>query len=242
MKQLFFLLMILVMSHLSAFADGGNTGHSYFNSVVVMFNEGKYNNAKDGFQICIDKFSAVVSEKNCREYIRLCEEKIEDSKRKAAAERAAIERAAVAEREAKAKAIQKRVEDRLVRVESNAYLFGKEYDMHSAVKGVLSDAGFKLTDNTNASRWTVYITCCAYEDDEVPKTDLNGSYLEYWSGINARVKIVDDINDNIIYENEILDEYGNDFCDWDKSYNKAALNVYAQLKDYIGRIIVKRIK
>lgn len=160
---------------------------------------------------------------------------------RAAAERAAAERAA-AELEARK---QKRIESQLVRVESNAYLFDREYDLRSSVAGALSDAGFNQTDNPNDSRWSVYVTAVAYEDDIVEKPYLknNKKYYdnEYWSGVNVRVKIVDDINGNIIYENEILDGRG-DYAFYNKSFEKAAEDCYEALKPKLGEVIVNNLK
>ena len=159
----------------------------------------------------------------------------------AAAERAAAERAA-AELEARK---QKRIESQLVRVESNAYLFDREYDLRSSVAGALSDAGFNQTDNPNDSRWSVYVTAVAYEDDIVEKPYLknNKKYYdnEYWSGVNVRVKIVDDINGNIIYENEILDGRG-DYAFYNKSFEKAAEDCYEALKPKLREVIVNNLK
>lgn len=231
-----------------------------------------FEKAKEGFKICqnlcekslfnvLDKDDLKRRIAECDDAIRLKrqqeKDELETAKREAAeraraaaakrsaAERAAAERAAAERATAELEARkQKRIESQLVRVESNAYLFDREYDLRSSVAGALSDAGFNQTDNPNDSRWSVYVTAVAYEDDIVEKPYLNNKKYydnEYWSGVNVRVKIVDDINGNIIYENEILDGRG-DYAFYNKSFEKAAEDCYEALKPKLGEVIVNNLK
>lgn len=238
------------------------------NDAIALFEK-----AQEGFEICknlcekslfkqLDKDDLKRWIAKCEDEIRLKRQQEIDEQEKikheaverakvAAAERAAAERA-VAERAAAERAAaelearkQKRIESQLVRVESNAYLFDREYDLRSSAAGALSDAGFNQTDNPNDSRWSVYVTAVAYEDDieKKPYLENNKKYYdnEYWSGVNVRVKIVDDINGNIIYENEILDG-GGDYAFYNKSFEKAAEDCYEALKPKLGEVIVNNLK
>lgn len=232
-----------------------------------------FEKAQEGFKICknlceksifkqLDKDDLKIWIAKCEDEIRLKRQQEKDEQEEAkrlaverervaaakcaAAKRAAAERAAVERLEAELKEKrQKRIEGQLVRVESNAYLFDREYDLRSSVTGALSDAGFNQTDNPNDSRWSVYVTAVAYEDDlvEKPYWKNNKKYYdnEYWSGVNVRVKIVDDINGNIIYENEILDGRG-DYAFYNKSFEKAAEDCYEALKPKLGEVIVNNLK
>ena len=68
------LTIILLMAFLPLFAKAdGEPGTVYFNHVVDLYEAGQYDQAKLGFSVCIEKFSAVVSVQNCKEYIRLCD-------------------------------------------------------------------------------------------------------------------------------------------------------------------------
>ena len=231
MKHVFALFSVLVLSIGVLMAD--NIGRDYYDHVVQLYNQGDYDNAKLGFQFCIDKFKADVSEQNCNEYIRLCNEhiaarqaailkKIEEAKRAAAAERKALE-----------EQTKKRIEDRLVYISTDAFIFDRQYStMHSAIKGYLSDAGFEFTDDPELAYWSVYVTAVAYELDYVEEEDF------YPSAVDACVKIVNEIGKGkIVYENELTNK-GTDIY----SYAQAARKAYQGVNERIGEEVVSKIK
>ena len=77
MKRILFLLSIILP--VCAFADQ-EPGIKYFNDMVALYEKGEYENAKIGFEYCIDHFSSVVSEKNCSYYILECDKKINNKR------------------------------------------------------------------------------------------------------------------------------------------------------------------
>lgn len=129
---------------------------------------------------------------------------------------------------------QKRIEDKLVYVLSDAYIFDRKYsDMHSAIKGHLSDAGFKFTDDHERAYWSVYITAAAYEYDY---SKVEGGV--YYSIVTACVKVVNEIDGNN-YENEIeTDQYGH----YLSNYEAAKLAYKEELNQRLGELIANKLK
>lgn len=218
MKHLFALLSVLMLSIGVLMAD--NIGRDYYDHVVKLYNQGEYEQAKQGFMLCLNNFKADVSERYCNEYIQLCDKQI------------AACRAAWAAHEAKR---QKRIEDKLIYVSSDAYIFDTPYsDMHRAIKGYLSDAGFEFTDDPELAYWSVYVTAVAYELNYVEDEGF------YRSAVNVCVKIVNEIDDGkTVYENEIPENVGINIF----SYAQAARNAYQkEVNKKIGELIVSKIK
>lgn len=241
MKHVFALFSVLVLSIGVLMAD--NIGRDYYDHVVQLYNQGDYDNAKHGFQFCIDKFNADVSVQNCNEYIRLCNKHIAARQAAVLEKKKAAERAAAAERKALEEQTKKRIEDRLVYISTDAFIFDRQYStMHSAIKGYLSNAGFNFTDDPEKAYWSVYVTACAYEygQNDLPMTSGVGKL--YNSAVGASIKIVDNISDRNIYENEISGEYDRNYRDKDSSYYKAAMKVYTRINSKLGELIENNLK
>lgn len=133
---------------------------------------------------------------------------------------------------------QKRIEDKLVFVSSDAFIFDRKYDLHSSVERALSDDGFKLTDDPEKARWSVYITAMAYEVGTEYITTSHGEEQIYLSNVDALVIIADNVEDNLIFEGDI--EYNDN--DFGINYQGSAQAVFTQLKKEIASTISNKFK
>lgn len=233
MKHLFALLSVLMLSIGVLMAD--NIGRDYYDHVVKLYNQGEYEKAKQGFMLCLNNFKADVSERYCNEYIQLCDKQIAARRAAALEEKQATEHAAAAVRAAHEAKWQKRINDRLIYVSSDAYIFDTQYsNMHRAIKGYLSDAGFEFTDDPELAYWSVYVTAVAYELNYVEDEGF------YRSAVDVCVKIVNEIDKGkIVYENELPENIGTNIF----SYAQAARNAYQKnVNKRIGELVVSKIK
>lgn len=215
-----------------------------FDKAKRLYANGQYELAKEKFKYCLDYSGGMVKTENINEYIADCDKEINArlQARNAAIKRAA--RAKAAEKAAFEAAQRKRREASLIKIGTDVSIFEKDFhgayeDVPLAVKGALTEAGYRLTDDTNAARWSVYVTAYAYEDDRDEKPDLNGTFTRYWAGVKAHVRITDEMEGLLLYENEVVMEPDRD--DWHTSYDKAAALTFKKLKKEIGKIIVERI-
>lgn len=224
MKRLV-LLIISVFIGIVAYADG----IEYFEHVKSLYQQGRYEEAKQGFVSCKTYYSDELNVSSINEWIRLCESKINErnvaiqARRQAEiteTKRRADEARLAAERKAYEVKQQERIEKKLLYISSNAFLFDKEYlGMHQAIKGYIADnSEQRFTDDPESAYWCVYITANAYEYRE---TKNNRGESTFYSNVIAYVKIVDEITQEIIYEGEIEDSLGDYYC-----YENAAKNVY----------------
>lgn len=223
------LLLIAMLSTINVFA--GNP--KIYEDAKTWYAHEQYEKAIQGFELCKIRYSNVLDEEDLNSWISKCNDGIRLRKAKLAKERKAAARSATEAAAAVAKR-QKRIEDKLVYVSSDAYIFDTQYsDMHRAIKGYLSDAGFEFTDNPELAYWSVYVTALAYELNIAPE----GFYR---SAVDVCVKIVNEIdNGRIIYENEIPQNIGSDIF----SYAQAARNAYQkETNKKIGELIVSKIK
>lgn len=226
MKHLFLLLISWLIA-LNAFAGG----IQYFEHVKSLYAQERYTEALQGFKICLNLYSDELDVEDLNNWISKCNERI-TQKQKETQERIknqtfAAERKAVYNRKQR-----EREEKKLILVSTNAMALDADYPaMQSAIKGFLSDAGFKFTDNQELACWSVYVTAkayeCAYSEDE----------QVYYSSVNACVKIENNISGEIVYENEISDVIGYNI----HSYAKAVPSAYKKLNKELGEIIVKNI-
>lgn len=162
------------------------------------------------------------------------------AERRAAEERLAKEEERIRQKQAEeleAKR-QKRIEDKLVFVSSDAFIFDRKYDLHSSVERALSDDGFRLTDDPEKARWSVYITAMAYEVGTEYITTSHGEEQIYLSNVDALVKIADNVKDDLIFEGNI--EYNHK--DIGINYQKSAQEVFTQLKKDISSTISNKFK
>ncbi|WP_298062021.1 hypothetical protein [uncultured Rikenella sp.] len=226
----FILLLITMLSTINVFA--GNP--KIYEDAKTWYAQEQYEKAIQGFELCKIRYSNVLDEEDLNSWISKCNNGIRLRKAKLTKERKAAARSAV-EAAASAAKKQKRIEDELVYVSSDAYIFDTQYaDMHRAIKGYLSDTGFEFTDNPELAYWSVYVTALAYELNYVEDEGF------YRSAVDVCVKIVNEIdNGKIVYENEIPENIGIDIF----SYAQAARKAYQKkINKKIGELIVSKIK
>lgn len=232
MKRLV-LLVISVSLGVIAYADG----IEYFEHVKLLYQQGRYEEAKQGFVSCKTYYSDELNVSSINEWISLCQSKINE--RNAAIQARRQAETAEATRKAYEAKQQERIEKKLLYVSSNAFIFNKEYTgMHQAIKGYLSDAGFKFTDDIESAYWSVFITANAYEFNYV-KEEQTG-----YSVVNACVKVTNEITKEIIYENELLGNpcgFPDLSGDVKVAYQRAAVNAYKKINQKLGELIVKTI-
>lgn len=137
---------------ITALADGPE----YFRHVRGLYEQGRYEEAIQGFGICKWLYSDELSTQNIDEWITKCNKGIEDRKAAAAAKRAraaAAERAAIEERKAA------RLKNKLVYIKTDVWTLDSPYPQYSSdIIGHLEDAGYHFTDNQEDALWSVYIT------------------------------------------------------------------------------------
>lgn len=220
------LLLISLLFTVNVFA--GNP--KIYEDAKTWYAQEQYEKAIQGFEFCKIRYKISDADEwisKCHEGIRLRKER--QLKAQEAAARSAAEKAAAAAKR------QKRIEDKLIYVSSDAYIFDTPYsDMHRAIKGYLSDAGFEFTDDPELAYWSVYVTAVAYELNYVEDEGF------YRSAVDVCVKIVNEIdNGKTTYENEISENVGINIF----SYAQAARNAYQkEVNKKIGELIVSKIK
>ena len=206
MKRLAILIISMFIS-VSAYADG----LEYFDHVKSLYQQGRYDEAMQGFISCKTYYSAELNVSSVNEWIALCQTKIDEKnaaikakrnakiaedKRKADAARAEAERKAY---EAKQ---QERIEKQLLYVSSNAFIFDKEYTgMHQAIKGYIADnSNYRFTNDLDMAYWSVYVSANAV-DCLVQELGDVGKY--FTANVVAYVTVKNEITGEIIYEGEV---------------------------------------
>ena len=232
MKRLV-LLIISVFIGVVAYADG----IEYFEHVKSLYQQGRYEEAKQGFVSCKTYYSDELNVSSINEWIRLCQSKINERKVAIQAKRQA--EIAEAKRKAYEAKQQERIEKKLLYVSSNAFIIDKEYTgMHQAVKADISknDPKQRFTDNPEDAYWSVYITARIDRQEEA-KSAFDPNIIQHYSLVVAYVKIVDNISDVTLYDGEIADVKGGGF-------NRKVADEYAykELSKKVGSIIVEQLK
>ena len=203
MKRLV-LLIISVFIGIVAYADG----IEYFEHVKSLYQQGRYEEAKQGFVSCKADYSDEVNVASINEWISLCQSKITErnaaiqAKRQAEiaeAKRKADEARLAAERKAYEVKQQERIEKKLLYISSNAFLFDKEYlGMHQAIKGYIADnSEQRFTDDPEMAYWCVYVTANAHE------YSIDNGGIHY-SHVVAYIKISKEIARENVYAREIV--------------------------------------
>lgn len=235
MKRLV-LLIISVFIGIVAYADG----IEYFEHVKSLYQQGRYEEAKQGFVSCKTYYSDELNVSSINEWISLCQSKINErnaaiqAKRQAEiaeTKRRADEARLAAERKAYEVKQQERIEKKLLYISSNAFLFDKEYlGMHQAIKGYIADnSEQRFTDDPEMAYWCVYITANAYEYSHINEV--------YNANVVAYIKVVDAITNEIIYEGETYIRKGSS-----RGYEYAAQLAYSiSNKDNIVKIVGTKI-
>lgn len=208
------ILLISIFINVTAYADG----IQYFDHVRSLYEQGRYEEAIQGFTACKKLYYEELDMTSIDNWISKCNIKIKE--RNAAIQARRQAEMAEAKRKAYEVKQQERMEKKLLYVSSNAFLFDKKYfGMHQAIKGYIADnSEQRFTDDPESAYWCVYITANAYEYRE---TKNNRGESTFYSNVIAYVKIVDEITQEIIYEGEIEDSLGDYYC-----YENAAKNVY----------------
>lgn len=149
------LSFLSVLFSISAFADGGQ----YFQHVKSLYNQGKYEEARLGFQNFKTYYPDDKDSQNADYWINECTSKIE-AKAKAAKE--ARERRARADVAAK-KALQQRRDKCLIYLSSDALnLDGREYDLSKVIiKKVQDETGLLFTTNPDDAFYYAYVSAFA---------------------------------------------------------------------------------
>lgn len=240
MKKLGILLISILMS-VSAYADG----IQYFDYVRFLYEQGRYEEAIQGFTACkklyydeldvasidnwIGKCNIKIKERNAAIQARRQAE-IADAKRRADESRLAEERKAYEARQ------QERKERELLYVSSNAFIFDKEYTgMHQAIKGYIAEnSEQRFTDNSEMAYWCVYITANAYEYSHINEV--------FNSNVVAYIKVVNAITNDVIYEGETYIRKGSS-----RGYEYAAQLAYSisnkdNIVKRVGTKILEQLK
>ena len=225
MKRLV-LLIISVFIGVVAYADGVE----YFEHVKSLYQQGRYEEAKQGFVSCKTYYSNELNVSSINEWIRLCQSKINERKVAIQARRQA--EIAEAKRKAYEAKQQERIEKKLLYVSSNAFIFNKEYTgMHQAIKGYIAEnSEQRFTDDPEMAYWCVYITANAHEystDDH----DI------HYSNVVAYIKITNEITKEAIYESEVIVKGGSRM-----NYTVAAEKAYRNINKDIGSKIIEQLK
>lgn len=228
MKRLV-LLIISVFIGIVAYADG----IKYFEHAKSLYQQGRYEEAKQGFVSCKTYYSDELNVSSIDNWISMCQSKINERNAAVQAKRQAEMAKArlAAERKAYEVKQQERIEKKLLYVSSNAFIFNKEYTgMHQAIKGYIADnSEQKFTDDPEMAYWCVYITANAYEYSHINEV--------YNANVVAYIKVVDAITNEIIYEGETYIRKGSS-----RGYEYAAQLAYSiSNKDNIVKIVGTKI-
>lgn len=170
-KILIFLFLSIVPQVLKAEKE---PGLEYFNHIMYLYESGQYENAKMGFSYCIEKFSAVVSIENCKNYIDFCDQQLERKRQEQQKLRLAKEKAAKAEREAFLQKERDRIDNKLIFINADARTLDSDYSQfsYSIVDG-LTDAGYRFTDKQEEALWSIYIMATANKKNPDDYNDKN---------------------------------------------------------------------
>lgn len=221
--------MISILISVTAYADG----IQYFDHVRSMYEQGRYEEALQGFTACKKLYYDELDIASIDKWINTCNSKIKERNAAVQAKRQAeIAKAKLAEeRRAHEEKQKKIVEKKLLFISSNAFLFDKEYTgMHQAIKGYIADnSEQKFTDDPEMAYWCVYITANAYEYSHINEV--------YNANVVAYIKVVDAITNEIIYEGETYIRKGSS-----RGYEYAAQLAYSiSNKDNIVKIVGTKI-
>lgn len=223
------ILMISILISVTAYADG----IQYFDHVRSMYEQGRYEEALQGFTACKKLYYDELDIASIDKWINTCNSKIKERNAAVQAKRQAeIAKAKLAEeRRAHEEKQKKIVEKKLLFISSNAFLFDKEYTgMHQAIKGYIADnSEQRFTDDSEMAYWCVYVTANAYE--------YNMSNDTYFSNVTAYIKITNEITKETIYENEVVEKGGSSM-----SYTVAAEKAYRNINKNIGIRIIEQLK
>lgn len=225
MKRLV-LLIISVFIGIVAYADG----IEYFEHVKSLYQQGRYEEAKQGFVSCKTYYSDELNVSSINEWIRLCQSKINERKAAIQAKRQA--EIAEAQRKAYEAKQQERIEKKLLYVSSNAFIFNKEYTgMPQAIKGYIADnSEQRFTDDPEMAYWCVYVTANAHEYS----IDNGGIHHSH---VVAYIKISNEITKETIYESEVVVKGGSSM-----NYTVAAEKAYRNINKDIGSKIIEQLK
>lgn len=236
MRRRLFIVFIGMLINLSAFADG----IKYFEHVKSLYEQGRYEEAIQGFTACQNLYSDELDVVSLNDWIGKCRTKISErnteiqakkqaeiaeTKRKVAETRLAEERKAYEARQKEKK------EKKLLFVSSNAFLFDKEYTcMHQAIKGyIANNSSQKFTDNSDEACWCAYVTANAYEYSHT------GNNI-FYSNVVAYIKVIDEITNETIYEDEIIVRRGSSI-----NYKVAAETAYRNINIEIGSKLLQQL-
>lgn len=225
MKRLV-LLIISVFIGVVAYADG----IEYFEHVKSLYQQGRYEEAKQGFVSCKTYYSDELNVSSINEWIRLCQSKINERKAAIQAKRQA--EIAEAQRKAYEAKQQERIEKKLLYASSNAFIFNKEYTgMPQAIKGYIADnSEQRFTDDPEMAYWCVYVTANAHE------YSIDNGGIHY-SHVVAYIKISNEITKETIYESEVVVKGGSSM-----NYTVAAEKAYRNINKDIGNKIIEQLK
>lgn len=219
------ILLISIFISVSAYADG----IQYFDYVRSLYEQGRYEEAIQGFTACKKLYYDELDIASIDSWIGKCNIKIKE--RNAAIQARRQAEIAEAKRKAYEAKQQERIEKKLLYVSSNAFIFNKEYTgMHQAIKGYIAEnSEQRFTDDPEMAYWGVYITANAHEYS-------NDCGIHY-SNVVAYIKITNEITKETIYESEVIVKGGSSM-----NYTVAAEKAYRNINKDIGIRIVEQLK
>lgn len=231
------ILLISIFISVSAYADG----IQYFDYVRSLYEQGRYEEAIQGFTACKKLYYDELDIASIDSWIGKCNIKIKE--RNAAIQARRQAEIAEAKRKAYEAKQQERIEKKLLYVSSNAFIFNKEYTgMHQAIKGYIAEKSEqRFTDDPEMAYWCVYVTANAYEFSSLPiGNDSNSKNVWYTSKVVAYIKIINEITNETLYEGEIIQSDARNRSTID--YKHSAEKAYRLINVEIGNRIFKQIK
>ncbi len=231
------ILLISIFINVTAYADG----IQYFDHVRSLYEQGRYEEAIQGFTACKKLYYEELDMTSIDNWISKCNIKIKE--RNAAIQARRQAEMAEAKRKAYEVKQQERIEKKLLYISSNAFLFDKEYlGMHQAIKGYIADnSEQRFTDDPEMAYWCVYVTANAYEFSSLPiGSEPNSKNVWYTSKVVAYIKIINEITNETLYEGEIIQSDARNRSTID--YKHSAEKAYRLVNVEIGNRIFKQIK
>lgn len=221
MKRIIFSFMAVFFT-IPALADGPE----YFRHVRGLYEQGRYEEAIQGFDICKWLYFDELSTQNMDEWITKCNKGIEDRKAAAAAKRA---RAAAAERAAYEAKQSAREDNKLVYITCDALnLNGVEFDLASVIiNDMQKQTNLIFTTNPDDAFYYVYVSALSRTH--------NFDKGNYYSNVVANVRVTN-MKDALCFANKFEETQGSTL-----NYEKATELCYSSIGEKISEDISTRI-
>lgn len=221
MKRLIILFVCLSFV-IKSFAGGPQ----YFEHVKSLYAQERYNEAIQGFTICINLYSDELKGEDLNGWIKKCHESIRRQQEEK--DRRVREQILYAERKAEHERHQRQIEElNLIFISTNARTLNGNYpSMQNAIKGNLKS--FEFAKTVDDAKWGVYVTANAREYN-----NPNGLYISY---VDAIVQVINMVNGIIVFEQEYSQKGGHA-----KDYSEAVKVAYNKIIKQISYDIIESV-